>query len=281
MLNNVNLLIVIVLFNQELNDSNAYKSIISNIGKLSNLSILIYDNSYERNVKDDFFIVNGVNHIYKHNIYNPGLSEAYNFSHDFAVKHKFNWLLLLDQDTELPNYSLNVYLNSIGKYPHINLFSPVVKVKSGSIISPYRERFRVGFKLKSVIYGEHNIIEYGLINSGILISTRAFSRAGGYNERVKLDFSDSQFLSRFRRHYKKFFCIDLCLVQDLSTYEKDLEKLLVRFKYFCRDAYNCESYGILDRLAIIFILFKHTIALTIKKKSLKFILNAYYYYYDL
>jgi len=281
MQNNFNLLVVIVLYNQLLSDSKSYKSIINNINELNNISILIYDNSFKRCIEYNFFIANGVKHTYEHNENNPGISVAYNFSHQFAVKHNFDWLLFLDQDTELPNNSLNVYLNSIAKFPNINLFAPIVKVKNGLIISPYREKFKVGYGLKSPIYGELDIRMYGLINSGIMVSTLAFSKAGGYNELVRLDFSDLQFLSRFRRCYKKFSCIDLCLLQDLSSFETDIEKLLIRFKYFCRDAYNFESSGILDRFAIIFIFLKHTLALSIKNKSFKFILNAYSYYYDL
>ena len=94
--------IEIVLYNKKINESATYISLVSKKNIINQLfthvELLIYDNSPVSQTSD---CLNIFSTIYKTNIKNGGVSAAYNYAYEIAKKHNYEWILLLDQDTEL------------------------------------------------------------------------------------------------------------------------------------------------------------------------------------
>jgi GT2 family glycosyltransferase len=94
-------LAVIVLYQRGVNEIVGLKSLIQLTGQKKEIfvikSILIYDNSMQRQNKIEFCFINNV--LYIHNPENGGTVAAYSCAVDIAIKNQIEWILFLDQDT--------------------------------------------------------------------------------------------------------------------------------------------------------------------------------------
>ncbi len=95
----------------------------------------------------------------------------------------------------------------------------------------------------------------------MLVKLEAFHEVGGYNEKVKLDFSDFQFIERFRKVYKTFYVIDIICEQDFSDDEISLPTQAKRFRYYCEGARNIEKEGAMGLDSVQFICFASRFAI--------------------
>lgn len=272
------LLIVIVLYNEDLFECAAYKSLLSFRAGFFKYNVFIYDNSVKKQFAECQLSLNGIGYIYIHDSKNSGISKAYNSAGNYATKNGFEWLLFLDQDTSLPPDILDDYFHSILSNSEINLFVPLITSDNLLIISPFKKIINIGFPIKKVVFGIKKIKDFGIINSGMMVSVEAFINSGGYNEKVKLDFSDSQFISRYEKKYELFFVMSSKCIQNLSTYENDADKTLKRFEFFCKGAKNYHCTNFIEHFSIFVILLKRIISLTIKYRSLVFVRLAIRYY---
>lgn len=255
------LLIIIVIYKRLLEDCESFQSVLSIRAGVSNLNVFVYDNSPDSEQIKNY---EGLTLTYFHDEKNSGVSKAYNVGVEHANKDKKEWVLLLDQDTSLPNSILKKYYEAIVRNTDINLFVPVLKLKKGSIFSPSRYRFKRGFFIDGIKPGAHSLFEYAPVNSGMMVRVEAFQKVGGYNEKVKLDFADFQFVERFRKAYTRFFVLDVECEQDFSDEESSLQSQSVRFKYFCEGAKNIEDKSIWDWLQYNTVVFIRAVRLTIR-----------------
>lgn len=255
------ILIVIVIYNQKITDTNVYKTLLS-----EKTDVYIYDNSPQ---------AQPINHLPPNWIYvsdpsNPGLSMAYNKAARYASANGYEWILISDQDTIYPPNALELYRMYMGTHLSSRMFIPKVKVSDNCYLSPVRNRqyfARISNKLPSS--GEINLNKYAIINSGILVTIDSFLSCGGYNEDVFLDFSDFQFIERFENLYKTAYVTDIICQQDFSNISDTTEKKLGRFELFCL---SLKGYKCIKKDNIIFIhlaVLRRSIALSVKIKSLK------------
>lgn len=264
------ILAVIVLYNQKLFQSNTFNSLIKN----SDLDLFIYDNSSIAQHEQSEF----ENYVYIHDSANSGLSKAYNVAAKYGREANFEWILLLDQDTTFPENALLKYLDAISENPQINLFAPTLLLSDSSIFSPTLYKHRISKIPKIKLVGIVDLTKFSPINSGMLIRIDAFLNVGGYNENVRLDFSDYQFLEKFSEFNKFFFVVDFIGVQSFSNEELNPTKLLNRYIIFCECAVNCEKYSIRDRLDYLYIVTKRTLSLFFKTSDIRiFVLFLKYY----
>lgn len=254
------ILIVIVLYNQKLSESIAFNSL--NDG---NESFLIYDNSNNIKEKKEYNLPNVK---YVRDESNPGLSFAYNYAAFFAKNNGYNWLLLSDQDTLFPKNAIGIYRSAISNYPGIKLFMPKIKVGKTSYFSPVPLSHYCSNLSRSVHTGLINPQKYAIINSGLLVNVNSFFEVGGYNDKVKLDFSDFQFIDRFATIYNKAFVIDLTCIQNYSDLEHSIDKKINRFEYYCTSAkaFRPNSRG--DRIWLNIAVTKRMLSLCRQSKSL-------------
>ncbi len=265
-------LIIIVIYKTSLEACESFQSVKAMKPQRTNLNVFVYDNSpTSQPIKNH----EGLKITYLHDPMNSGVSKAYNTGAEHARNKGLSWLLLLDQDTSLPNSILGEYNKAINNNPEVKLFAPVLKLRDGNIFSPSRYRFKRGFFLKNIKPGIHSLLNFAPVNSGMLIETEAFFKVGGYNEKVKLDFADFQFIERFRRSFTDFFVLNVECEQDFSDDSSSAERQKVRFRYYCEGARNVENKTIWDWLQYNAVVFMRAIRLTFRFGKLNF-LGTYY-----
>jgi rhamnosyltransferase len=224
------ILTVLVLYEVSLQESAAYRSLMAAIGTQNTHGVLfIYDNSSQPQVPP---ALTSCTIEYVHNPSNPGVSKAYNEAFRFAQRHHFQWLLLVDQDTAFPVDIFDKYAAAREKEPDCVMIVPRL-FDSGGMISPFRNRIVTGQRLKRVEAGRQSLEKTGAINSGLLIQTSVFGAAGGYDERLRLDFSDINFCSRLRTHTSYFVVADADCYHSLSSAENiNVGQALTRFSTY-------------------------------------------------
>jgi hypothetical protein len=110
-----------------------------------------------------------------------------------------------------------------------------------------------------------------LINSGLCVSTDLFCSVGGYNEKVRLDFADFQFMYRVRKKTHTLQLLNAVAVQDFSNEETDVKRLYSRYQKFLEGAGSVQVESFKERMRIIWLVFLHTLALTKRTKSMCFV----------
>lgn len=172
------ILIILVCYNIDLKNLNLIKN-------LQGQDILVYDNSKQKQeVRDKIY--------YYHNPNNPGVSKAYNYGIRLARKLKKKYVLLLDHDTKFTLDSLHEYMKMTSKYGEDYIYAPIIG-GNGKIYSPFVET-----KVRNLTQDpdtfkyeeEYKLDNKSLINSGLMIPLKIIEMIGGFNEKIKLDFSD-------------------------------------------------------------------------------------------
>ena len=176
---------------------------------------------------------------------NPGVSKAYNVAGRLAQELGKRWLLLLDQDTELPIGFLSRYVQSVEKYPNVPIHTP--KLYDGSIlVSPCGYKFYRGHLLTKIDPGKTAMAGRNVLNSGLLVYLDAFWKVGGYDESVDLYFSDFVFFDRLKKFYSDFAVVDVKLAHNLSSSDySDRAKAVDRFYLYCKGAHAASTGNIL------------------------------------
>ncbi len=238
------MLAILVLYKTKLKQSTSFLSLLASI-KNNNirLSLLVYDNSPDFNQDILAEQYENLNVLYQPDPLNGGVGKAYNYGAKLAGSMNLQWLLLLDQDTTFPIHSIDVYLSAIKKYPDEKLFAPIMAVNERKIISPFHYKFMRGFSIKNIKAGINKLNRFSIINCGMCINIDAFNRNGGYNELIKLDFSDHDFIKRYKAIVdEKFVVIDLKIRHELSSETKNsLDGDLIRFAYYLDGAGKIQS----------------------------------------
>ncbi len=261
-------LAIVVLYKETVETSTTILSITKAIPKNQVLDVLVYDNSPIASVPKQRNIEN-INFFYFHDQSNSGVSAAYNYGANFANKLNKSWLLILDQDTIFNNNIFERYYEAIEKNKNIYLFAPILKIDTGLILSPCSFKF-YGKHLRNIKPGVNLLKNNSPINSGILVKVSEFQNVGGYNEKVPLDISDHQFIENYRRNNEYYFVIDSVGFQNFSAIEDNLEKQLVRFKYYSIGIFNFNTDYTLKKERMIFFLMLKAMKNSLKHRSLGF-----------
>ena len=259
------ILCVIVLYKCKLEDSKSYQSLLRD----KDITIFAYDKSptpQEVNVK---------NVIYVHDSQNSGLGVAYNKAAQYAKCEHFEWLLLLDQDTIFSYKAMDIYMKSIMDYPYIKMFVPIHQIADGRYISPARYICKGSHPIHTMKSGLLKFKVAAPINSGVMVNVDAFYKAGGYDEKVILDFSDIRFMEKFQKIYPEFYAIrEVVCLQEFSIEERDFNKLMVRYKIFLQCALACKREYWGDYFSYFFVTAKRTLRLLWQTGQFSFV-NVY------
>ncbi|NHF59090.1 glycosyltransferase [Flavobacteriaceae bacterium TP-CH-4] len=260
--------IIIVVYNTALDDSESFQSVVAMVGNGTPLDIFVYDNSPNPQRIGEY---PGLRITYFHDPKNSGVSKAYNTGAAHARQHQNKWVLLLDQDTVLPYTILADYEKAVAQNPEIDLFVPILRLANGKIFSPCTFKFKRGFYPDDLKLGVNPLDRLSPVNSGMLVSVEAFFSVEGYNEQVKLDFADFQFIERFRKRYPDFYVMDVECQQDFSDDEVSYSSQANRFKYYCEGARNIEKRGVWDWLQYNGVVFLRALRLTGRYREWQFL----------
>jgi rhamnosyltransferase len=237
------LLVVLVVYDMRIVECPAYYSLTNALTASSYVvSLFVYDNSVTEQQPPGHtcWEVN-----YFHDRSNPGVSKAYNMGCRLAIETHKKWMLLLDQDTFFPRNCFDEYFKAAMVHP---IAVPLLKDNFG-IVSPLQFYYGGGQRVKD--FENHSVLklkDFLFHNSGLLVSTKTFERVGGYDENLRLDFSDFAFVHRLRRHEKEFAIADFSCLHRLATSETtSLDERLSRFesyvsagKYFMKIYASCD-----------------------------------------
>ena len=227
------ILIVLVLYKCDLETSDSFQSIEACFTSTkANADIFIYDNSPQQ--LDIILDRYEFNIHYVWDASNPGVSKAYNEGFSFGESNGKKWLLLLDQDTKFEPDFLIKYYNAHTSSPDISLLAPILRLESGEIYSPCKYKFPRTFILERVDSGITDIKNLSLLNSGMLIGLNIFQAVGGYDDRLKMDFTDFEFIDRYRKVENTFIVVDTIGIHGFSGFQDELDASLVRFNRYCQ-----------------------------------------------
>jgi GT2 family glycosyltransferase len=265
----VSILPVLVLYKMSLRESKTFCTLKScAIATGVKLELLVYDNSADPEIPDDLTDDTFTIH-YISNRSNPGVSTAYNHGALLAEQLDKKWLLLLDQDTEIPENFLSAFMEGYRQHENESLFSPVLK-SGEQLLSPSLFLFYRGFAPGKVFMGVNKLKYRVPLNSGLIIKRELFVLAGGYNEKLPLDFSDFDFLRRCKPFCRTFVVFNACCMHSLSSSEiESVDKVLGRFVYYVDGAREyAQTIG--QRFTLFGVLLLRTLQLTIRFKDAAF-----------
>lgn len=268
----MNLLISIVIYNKKISDLTILKKIPN-----KNIDIFIYDNS---KLPQEIPTFENVNIYYEHDANNSGVSRAYNQAYKKAKELNKTLLLVLDQDSSFEFSFIEQYMKMYKEYKNDYIYAPIVcDEKKTKIYSPAFLNNFVG-KVQSFekfVYEErYSLVDKSVINSGLMIPLEMFEKIGGYNEKLRLDFSDIYFIEKYKELNSKIVLVNVYLKHSISGDEgKDFFREHNRFRYYCSAS---KEVGISLDTIVFWSPFRRLIRLTLKYKNTKFIKIFYDYY---
>ncbi len=230
---------ILVLYNCPMNESLTLQSL-NSAGKAAStiLKVFVYDNSAERQKAADFSNLEIVETY--HDAGNPGVSKAYNHFAE-KLKNQFSWFLLLDQDTQFPEG----YFRELLEVEEYNSELILPRLMQGSqLISPHGFYNGYSRSIAPPATGLQPLTQRSALNSGILISSKAFKEAGGYAEDVPLYFSDQVFIQRLKDsgidHY--YLLNSVCTHQMASNDISNIPAFKRRFELFVKGARAAQKH---------------------------------------
>ena len=259
----MNILPIVVLYNVDFHETNVYSTLLSQYGEGR---VLIYENSPEP--QNQCYESEQV--LYYHNPQNGGVSGAYNYGADVArCLGDVDFILLLDEDTCFEPDYLSVMQKAIGANPNLNLFVPQVLYAGNRPFSPIRRGIH---KSRGAVLSEgaYSLKDYLPVNSGACIRLSAFEKVEGYNKDIRLDFADFDFFSRMAVLYDSFYCVGSTEYQSFSNEEKQTDKLYRRYTFYIEGARVARRNPMIRTMVLVEVL-RHTLALTARTHSFKFI----------
>ena len=235
-------LAVVVLYKIRLSDSRTYQSLMNSwltirVGERK-MRLLVYDNSPEdyQEAETSFSaqLAAGFEVKYIRDTANPGVSKAYNVGAAFARSAGLDYLMLLDQDTQLPNDYLPCVATALASDEGHQLICPVIKFND-RVISPAGFFLHRSVTLKQVKAGVNILKKMRPINSGLIIKLDLFEKVGGYDEAFSLDYSDHYFIHKLKAHWQYLFVMDCDVNHSLSSNELvPLPQFYNRFETFLK-----------------------------------------------
>lgn len=212
------ILVVLVLYRTGLNESETYQSLARSAltsPRLSDLDLLVYDNSESARPLPEPDVVH---YTYIHDPRNSGIAAAYNAALKMTSLTGAEWLLLLDQDTRLPEHFLTRLFSRIEQLSqNSEVVAVVPKVQSGKrSISP--SFVKIGWRLKPVPRDYTGIASTRVtaINSGALIRCSFLTRIGGFDERFSIDYLDHWLFQQIHAASRSVYISEEVIDHDLS-----------------------------------------------------------------
>ncbi|MDX2022363.1 MAG: hypothetical protein SF187_19160 [Deltaproteobacteria bacterium] len=176
------------------------------------MQLIVYDNSPQPLPAGT---VEALEH-YHHDPLNGGLVSAYNFALGFCEERSIEWLLLLDQDSSIPqDYLLQFNKCLSSATSDCVAFVPKVRIK-GRISSPKRfifSRPRLNVAASSSGPVREEIVA---INSGMFVRVGHLRQRGGYPKHYRLDAVDFWFCADAYASGKHLFILDVVVEHTLS-----------------------------------------------------------------
>jgi len=215
---------ILVLFNCRIQESKTFNSLLQNYANnpdsFTHFKLLIYDNTLSKQTAplDTPFDCQ-----YVHNPLNEGLAVAYNYALNEAIKTSNDWLLLLDQDSLLPEAFIDNLSRDLSGLEKDNTVCAVVpKMRYRHIyFSPSKDLF--GGTLRPIDMRHKGICQFKVfpIGSGSAVKVSFLQSIGGFNEFYWLDFLDRWLFITINNMGGKVYVTDSVIEHELSIMNYD------------------------------------------------------------
>ncbi len=271
-------LVLVVVYERVLSQSETLVSLSAQQGLLGDSQVLVWDNSKGAPVDAELQWLRRAlpQACYLHHPENPGLATVYNTvirDHLCTPNGKqFDFLLLLDHDSTIPDAFLPALQDGVEKYPGIFLFLPIVACR-GQIVSPANLR---GFKGSHWEKKETGLIaarHKTAINSGMAISsTYLRNKFGGYDERFRLYNIDNYFMREYATTNAHFVVLDAVIHHDLAVVtDQDRKSRLWRHRETIRSLHLLGDGLWLRETLTVAYCFLYSLRQAIKYRDLRFL----------
>lgn len=208
------LIAVLVLYMCRIEDSLSYQTFKrASEAAGVHVPLIVYDNSPEPQAVGSWLSAEVT---YFHNASNGGLVGAYNFALDRCRATGVPWLLLLDQDTSLPEPYLRAFFSVVRSASReCAAFVPRVRI-NGRLSSPKRFILtRPRLPMKATFTGQARE-EIVAINSGMFVSVEHLRARGNYPSHYWLDAVDFWFCADTYACGKHLYVLDVSVDHVLS-----------------------------------------------------------------
>lgn len=234
---NKRMLIVVVLFGTPPRGSDTVERVVSALASAPHLTagydLLLWDNSADP-WPDEALL--DTPYRYHHASRNLGIAGAVNGALDICIRDGYDWILLLDQDTQVTSQYFAGMLTHREQLEPDQSVAAIVPVlhDDGFELSPQRVlRYRqasVATQVPRILEGE-----VFAANSGMAIRVSALDEIGGYSVDFWLDHSDRYIFHRLYQHGKRvFLAADLRLQHNMTMLDYDARMNPERYANFLR-----------------------------------------------
>jgi len=248
------ILAIIVLYKIKPREAAAISALLREMEKSQQLrdqtQVLLYDNSEGAQVCENLppYV------LYHAAARNEGIAGAYNYALGIACRERFDWMLTLDQDTQLPLDFL-VQMQDLAlrldQNEEVGAIVPQLS-HAGRPLSPFRIQ-PLGPSYLSPGFAGIAGGEICALNSASLFRVRALNEIGGFDPRFWLDYQDYYVFRQLHRHGKRVWVAGGIQVEhDLSLLSEKQSPGLDRFRNFLQaESAFCDLYrGRVDGLAL-------------------------------
>ena len=222
---------MLVLYKSNISNCLTIKSLINSKSSLHpDFKICVWDNSPTKQAEEEIstLVDIGCDIEYTHTPQNMSLAKIYN--NVIKKNSDFEFLLLLDQDSSFDESYFKEFEQCVHQNPTVKLFIPLIE-SAGYIVSP---GYFHSFKGKYWNQKRHGLMESKnmiAITSGMIVKIDVFHEIGYFDEQLNLYGIDTNFMIRYRRHFKNFYVLSSNFNHDLSTHnDEPLNTKLRRFK---------------------------------------------------
>jgi GT2 family glycosyltransferase len=192
------------------------------------MGLLIYDNS-PREQPHEFDGTGFGSFTYVHDSQNSGLATAYNSGLMEATRSGADWLLLLDQDTELKQTYLQSLFAAVESSHDGSVSAMVPKLMYGTTaLSPQRVGRLSNRSVSADFFGiSHD--QLTALNSAACLRVRAVEAIGGFPQEYWLDFLDHVIFHRLQAAGGKIQVLDAVVQHRLSLMNLEEEMSVPRY----------------------------------------------------
>jgi hypothetical protein len=212
----IDLTILVCLYNKDIQTSNTIQSLLKANIQSDRATVIVWDNSTLRLKQNsiDFLKNHFSKFIYKHTPENVVLSKIYNSVID-TLDEENSYLMLCDDDSDIPECFFETLEKQIHLNPSINLFLP--QIYSDSIlVSPAKDYL---IKTKLIKDLQPGILFSGsttAINSGMVICNRFFKDGFRYDKDLRFYGTDNYFMIEYAKANENLVVLDVRFNHSLS-----------------------------------------------------------------
>jgi hypothetical protein len=266
-----NLTILICLYNKDISDSATLQSLLKAKDFLDDFKVFIWDNSIDVINPDSLkFLKNNFKNLtYKHTPENTVLSKIYNYVIDDLEVDSY--LMLCDDDSNIPEHFFEILEEQIKSNPFINLFLPQI-YSNALLVSPAKDYLITTSFIKYLKPGLLTSDYTTAINSGMVISSRVFRNGFRYNENLNFYGTDNYFMNQYSKNNESLIVLDSKFIHSLSfSASNDLKNKLRIFGEIRRANSIIYSKEFTKRQIVSFNNFVVAVKLCLKYKTLDFL----------